>query len=136
MPAAAPAAPRSSARARSASSSTRAQERRRLLEEAAGIGGLHGRRREAELGLEATEANLTRATDRLIELEQQAAELLKQSREALRYRKLGEELRQTEALCLLGHWLVAADALRAGLAAAESAASEAAEVAAELARAA
>ena len=109
-------------------------ERRRLLEEAAGIGGLHGRRREAELRLEATEANLARATDRLIELERRAAELSKQSREALRYRKLGEELRQTEALCLLGHWLVATNALAAALAAADSTAREAAGIDAELSR--
>ncbi len=80
------------------------QERRRLLEEAAGIGGLHGRRREAESRLEATGANLARVNDRLAELEKRGVELAKQAREAQRYRKLGEELRIAEALWLLGRW--------------------------------
>ena len=87
------------------------QERRRLLEEAAGIGGLHGRRREAETRLEATTANLARVNDRLAELEKRGAELAKQAREAQRYRKLGEELRLAEALCLLGRWQAAGHAL-------------------------
>ena len=98
------------------------QERRRLLEEAAGIGGLHGRRREAESRLEATEANLARVNDRLAELEKRSADLAKQAREAQRYRKLGEELRLAEALWLLGRW----QAAKAALAEAESAGAAAA----------
>ena len=87
------------------------QERRRLLEEAAGIGGLHGRRREAESRLEATGANLARVNDRLVELEKRSADLARQAREAQRYRKLGEELRLAEALWLLGRWQAAREAL-------------------------
>jgi chromosome segregation protein len=52
-----------------------AQERRRLLEDAAGIGGLHGRRREAEAKLAGTEANLRRVLDLLREQEARLAEL-------------------------------------------------------------
>ena len=98
------------------------QERRRLLEEAAGIGGLHGRRREAESRLEATGANLDRVNDRLAELERRAGELAKQAREAQRYRKLGEELRLAEALWLLGRWQAAAGALAEAEAAGRAAA--------------
>ena len=77
------------------------QDRRRLLEEAAGIGGLHARRRDAEARLAATEANLLRVQDLLREQEARLAELERQDRQAERYRKLAAELRQTEAQYLL-----------------------------------
>jgi chromosome segregation protein len=112
----------------------RPQERRRLLEEAAGIGGLHGRRREAELRLEATEANLARVADRLLDLERRLGELTKQSREAERYRKLGEELRRTEALFLLGRWLSARQAFGHASATAAAAAQAAQDAERELMR--
>ena len=67
---------------------SRPVDRRRLLEEAAGIGGLQGRRREAELRLEATRANLQRVLDLLATQEARLAELTKQSRQAQRYRQL------------------------------------------------
>ncbi|MFO1038378.1 MAG: AAA family ATPase [Geminicoccaceae bacterium] len=79
-------------------------ERRRLLEDAAGIGGLQTRRREAELRLEATETNLQRVQDLLGNQERQLAELKKQVRDAERYRKVAAELRSAEALLLLGRW--------------------------------
>ena len=77
------------------------EERRRFLEDAAGIGGLHSRRREAELKLNATQANLARVKDRLADLEQDLAGLQRQAREAERYRKLSEEIRHFDQLLLL-----------------------------------
>jgi chromosome segregation protein len=87
------------------------QERRRLLEDGAGIGGLHGRRREAELRLMSTEQNLARIVDLLQEQEKRLAELARQNRQAERYRKIAADLRAGEALLLLARW---ADAVRAG----------------------
>ena len=78
----------------------RPEDRRRLLEEAAGIGGLHGRRREAEIKLEHTEANLTRVVDLLARQDEQVASLRKQAREAERYKRVSGDLRATEALLL------------------------------------
>ena len=76
-------------------------DRRKLLEDAAGIGGLQARRREAELRLEATQANLQRVLDLLATQETRLAELAKQGRQAQRYRQLSAELRATEAQLLL-----------------------------------
>ena len=76
-------------------------DRRKLLEDAAGIGGLQARRREAELRLEATRANLQRVLDLLATQEARLAELSKQGRQAQRYRQLAAELRTTEAHLLL-----------------------------------
>lgn len=73
------------------------QDRRSLLEEAAGITGLHSRRHEAELRLKAAETNLSRLDDVIITLESQLAQLKKQSRQAARYRNLNDQIRQTEA---------------------------------------
>lgn len=96
-------------------------DRRRLLEDAAGIGGLQTRRREAELRLEATQANLQRVLDLLGAQEGRLAELQKQGRQAERYRKLAAELRESEALLLLARWAAAARLARE-LAEAEAAA--------------
>ena len=87
---------------------SKATDRRRLLEDAAGIGGLQARRREAELRLEATQANLQRVLDLLATQEARLAELAKQSRQAQRYRKLAAELRGGEALLLLARHRLAA----------------------------
>ena len=93
---------------------SRPVERRRLLEEAAGIGGLQGRRREAELRLEATRANLQRVLDLLGSQEARLAELTKQSRQAQRYRQLAADLRVTESHCLLARYSAAAHQAAAG----------------------
>src|SRR5206468_6596071 len=61
-------------------------DRRLLLEEAAGIGGLHSRRHEAELRLRAAESNLARLDDVIVTLESQLQALKKQARQANRYR--------------------------------------------------
>ena len=76
-------------------------ERRKLLEDAAGIGGLQARRREAELRLEATQANLQRVLDLLGTQETRLAELAKQAKQAQRYRQISADLRTTEAQLLL-----------------------------------
>ncbi|MBI4183408.1 MAG: chromosome segregation protein SMC [Proteobacteria bacterium] len=79
-------------------------ERRLLLEEAAGIIGLHSRRHEAELRLRAAEANLARLDDVLVTLDAQLQNLKKQSRQASRYRNLSGHIRRAEALLLLIRW--------------------------------
>ena len=75
----------------------RPEERRAVLEEAAGITGLHARRHEAELKLRAAEANLARADDLRGQLETQVAGLKRQARQASRYRNLSGAIRGAEA---------------------------------------
>ena len=75
----------------------RPEERRALLEEAAGITGLHARRHEAELKLRAAEANLGRAEDACGQLEIQLESLKKQARQAARYRTVSGAIRTAEA---------------------------------------
>ncbi|OKH88735.1 chromosome segregation protein SMC [Thalassospira sp. TSL5-1] len=83
-------------------------QRRLVLEEAAGITGLHSRRHEAELRLKNAEQNLERLEDVLVTLDSQIASLQKQARQAQRYRKLSESIRQTEALLFHIRWQEAA----------------------------
>ncbi|HUN42759.1 MAG TPA: AAA family ATPase [Acetobacteraceae bacterium] len=75
----------------------RPEDRRAVLEEAAGITGLHARRHEAELKLRAAEANLARAEDLRGQLETQLAGLKRQARQASRYRNLSGAIRGAEA---------------------------------------
>ncbi|WP_026986590.1 chromosome segregation protein SMC [Fodinicurvata fenggangensis] len=82
-------------------------DRRMLLEEAAGISGLHSRRHEAELRLKAAEANLERLDDVAGTMESQLQSLKKQARQATRYRNLADQLRRQEALLLHLEWLEA-----------------------------
>src|ERR1700674_5100094 len=82
-------------------------ERRLLLDEAAGTAGLHARRREAELKLEAAEDNLARLDDVIANLAAQIEILKKQARQAQRYRRLGDEIRRTEARLLYARWRAA-----------------------------
>ena len=74
----------------------RPDERRSVLEEAAGITGLHARRHEAELKLRAAEANMARAEDLRGQLESQLGALKRQARQASRYRNLSGAVRQAE----------------------------------------
>jgi len=85
-------------------------ERRTLLEEAAGITGLHSRRHEAELRLRGAETNLERLDDVIGALEGQYQGLQRQARQATRYRKISEELRQLEAIQLHARWTAATQA--------------------------
>jgi chromosome segregation protein len=75
----------------------RPEDRRAVLEEAAGITGLHARRHEAELKLRAAEANLARADDLRGQLEAQLTALKRQARQASRYRNISGAIRQAEA---------------------------------------
>jgi chromosome segregation protein len=79
-------------------------DRRVLLEEAAGITGLHGRRHEAELRLRAAESNLERLDDVLQTMETQLQGLKRQARQASRYRNLSDHIRRAEALLLHLRW--------------------------------
>src|SRR4051794_1995807 len=88
-------------------------ERRQLLEEAAGISGLHARRKDAEQKLRATEANLTRLSEILGDQEQRAAQLRRQARAAERYRKLTDQIRLVEAKLLHARWSEAEQAAEA-----------------------
>ena len=85
-------------------------QRRALLEEAAGITGLHSRRHEAELKLAAAATNMDRLTDVLTALDAQHQGFLRQVRQAVRYRNLGERIRRDTALLLYGRWRVACQA--------------------------
>jgi len=78
--------------------SAKPEQRRRILEDAAGIAGLHGRRHEAELRLKAAEANLERLHDVMGQVSQQLQSLKRQARQARKYREISEELRQAEAV--------------------------------------
>jgi chromosome segregation protein len=80
--------------------SAKPADRRMLLEEAAGIAGLHSRRHEAELRLKAAETNLGRLDDVLRTLETQLESLKKQARQAQRYRRLSDWIRRAEATVL------------------------------------
>jgi chromosome segregation protein len=105
-------------------------ERRLLLEEAAGTAGLHARRRETELKLDAAEDNLARLDDVIATIEAQFETLKKQARQAQRYRRLAEHIRRTEVLLFRARWLAAqtaAEASAAELRATERAVAEATE---------
>ncbi len=78
--------------------SAKPRDRRRILEEAAGISGLHGRRHEAELRLRAAEQNIARIDDVIAQLAGQLDSLKRQARQAARYRTLSAEIRKTEAI--------------------------------------
>ncbi len=72
-------------------------DRRAILEEAAGIAGLHVRRHEAELRLEAAENNLKRADELRRQQEKMLANLEKQAEEATKYKIISEEIKKIEA---------------------------------------
>ena len=72
-------------------------DRRAILEEAAGISGLHVRRHEAELRLGAAENNLKRADELRRQQEKQLANLQKQAEEAAKYKSISEEIRKVES---------------------------------------
>ncbi len=84
--------------------------RRRILEEAAGISGLHQRRREAELKLQNAEANLDRVADVIASLESQLKSLEHQVQQAARYREFGARLRRSGQLLLYQRWQNASEA--------------------------
>ena len=88
-------------------------QRRGLLEEAAGITGLHARRHEAELRLRAAETNLERLEDIVGALEEQHRLLKRQARQATRYRNLSDHIKRHEAILLHLRWVSAQSAREA-----------------------
>ncbi len=83
------------------------EQRRRVLEEAAGVAGLHARRHEAELRLKAAETNLLRAEDVIGQLAAQIDGLKKQARQAIRYRTVSSQVRKAEATLYHLRWTAA-----------------------------
>jgi chromosome segregation protein len=83
------------------------EQRRRVLEDAAGVAGLHARRHEAELRLKAAETNLTRVEDVIGQLAGQIEGLKKQARQAIRYREVAAKVRKAEAMLFHLRWLEA-----------------------------
>ncbi|HEY6992355.1 MAG TPA: chromosome segregation protein SMC [Xanthobacteraceae bacterium] len=103
------------------------EQRRRVLEEAAGISGLHARRHEAELRLRAAEQNLARLEDVINQLAAQMDALKRQARQAIRYRAVAQQVRKAEATLFHLRWAAA----NAELAEAESAKNAAVRLVAE-----
>lgn len=101
--------------------------RRRILEEAAGVAGLHARRHEAELRLKAAEQNLLRLEDVVGQMSGQIDSLRRQARQAARYRAVSDEVRRHEAMLLWSRWREAAQLLADAERAAEAAVREVAE---------
>ena len=90
-------------------------DRRAMLEEAAGIAGLHVRRSDAEQRLRATEANLARLDTIIADQDARAAALKRQARAAERYRTISDQIRIAEARMIFARWrdaVAAADAAR------------------------
>ena len=73
------------------------EERRAILEEAAGIAGIHARRHEAETRLNAAENNLKRADELKKQQQKQLDNLKKQAEEATKYKEISKEIRKAEA---------------------------------------
>lgn len=80
------------------------QDRRRVLEESAGISGLHTRRHEAELRLRAAEQNLTRLDDSLNDMRSRLTSLKRQSRQAERYKELSASIRRLDMALVWSEW--------------------------------
>ena len=80
------------------------EQRRRVLEEAAGVAGLHARRHEAELRLKSAETNLLRVEDVIGQLAAQVDGLKKQARQAIRYRTVSAQVRKSEATLYHLRW--------------------------------
>ena len=87
------------------------QNRRRILEEAGGVSGLHSRRHEAELRLRAAETNLGRLDDVIRELDTSLARLRREARQAERYKKLSAEIRAVQGAVMFARWSEARDTL-------------------------
>ena len=103
------------------------QNRRRILEEAGGVAGLHTRRHEAELRLKAAETNLDRLDDIGRELETALNRLKREARQAEKYKKISAGIRALQAVLLYVRWndaRLAAEAAAAELRQADRAVAE------------
>ena len=87
------------------------QNRRLILEEAAGVSGLHSRRHEAELKVHAAETNLERLDDLARELEASLGRLRREARQAERYKKLAAQIRALQGGVLFARWSEAREVL-------------------------
>ena len=96
-------------------------ERRMMLEEAAGIAGLHVRRKDAESKLRSTEKNLERLEDLMAGLDSQISSLRRQAKQAERYTRLTEEIQHAEARLVFARWRDAAASAKEARAAAQTA---------------
>ena len=96
-------------------------QRRMVLEEAAGISGLHARRHEAELKLRSAETNLLRVEDVLGAMNVQLEALKKQARQASRYRNLSGHIQTAEGSLLYMRWMESTTAVQQALSAFETA---------------
>jgi len=96
-------------------------ERRAMLEEAAGIAGLHVRRKDAESKLRGAEANLARLQDLMAGLDSQIASLRRQAKQAERYTALTAQIQAAEARLIFARWREAAEAAKQARAAAQEA---------------
>lgn len=109
--------------------SAKPAERRQMLEEAAGIAGLHVRRKDAEQKLRATETNLSRLDDLLADMDGRIRALKRQANQARRYRKLSDSIELGEARLVFARWRDAAAAAEAAKAEAEQAEAQVSEAA-------
>ncbi len=100
------------------------QERRQMLEEAAGISGLHVRRKDAEQKLRAAETNLSRLDTILADMDARAGQLRRQAKQAERYRSLTKQITQAEARLIFVRWREAKAAADVAKAEAEAAGAE------------
>ena len=80
------------------------QERRKILEEAAGISGIHARKHETELKLKATESNLEKIEEIIYNDQLRLKELSRQTKQAKRYKNISENIRKIEAIILYQRW--------------------------------
>ncbi|WP_372930787.1 chromosome segregation SMC family protein [Methyloceanibacter sp.] len=103
------------------------QERRRVLEDAAGIAGLHSRRHEAELRLKAAETNLGRLADLIGQIKSQLNAMRRQARQAKRYRQISDKIHEMEALQYHLQWTAACGQVEADEAAFQESLSAVAE---------
>ena len=111
------------------------EQRRSILEEAAGVAGLRARRHEATLRLNAAETNLERLEDILTGFDNQLASLQKQARQANRFRKLSDLIRAADAAAFLARWRLSETERTQAFENAKIAESAVAEAASEAARA-
>ncbi|GGO91950.1 chromosome segregation protein SMC [Stakelama pacifica] len=107
--------------------SAKPEQRRQMLEEAAGIAGLHVRRRDAEQRLRATETNLARLDEIIADQDSRAAALKRQARQAEKYRRLTDDIRIAEGRMIFARWRDAAEAEKVAKAEAKAADSLVAE---------
>lgn len=87
------------------------ESRRRILEEAAGIAGLHARKHEAEVRLKGAEHNLERLEDVIVQVASQIDSLKRQARQTTRYKNVANDIRKQQSILLALRWRDAENAV-------------------------